>query len=234
MQGHDPRVAQQDVVHVPVVVRVPHLVDQGVVAQDPGVPLEQPVVVAAEVGGPQPEVRHVAGIVVQVDRVAPLQLLQQPRRVVRDPGRQRRQGREEGDPAPRSASALERTGVRRLGGVLAGSARPGPVGRLLPGEAPGLDHGPLAELTRPARVVEQPDQLGRQLAGIGDVEQQPRVADDLDLRRVVAGDHRRPAVHRLEDRAARTLRTIDGKTNAAHADTETRNALSESQSVITN
>ena len=51
VQGHDPRVAQQGVVHVAVVVRVPHLVDQGVVAQDPGVPLEQPVVVAAELGG---------------------------------------------------------------------------------------------------------------------------------------------------------------------------------------
>ena len=42
-------------------------------------------------------------------------------------------------------------------------------------------------------------QAGGQLAGVGGVEQQARVADDLDLRRVVAGDHRRPAVHRLED-----------------------------------
>ena len=88
---------------------------------------------------------------------------------------------------------------RRFGDVRSGQDLQGLIGRLLPAEAPGLDHGPLAELPRPARVVEHPDQLGRQLAGIGDVEQQSRVADDLDLRRVVAGDHRRPAVHGLED-----------------------------------
>ena len=88
---------------------------------------------------------------------------------------------------------------RWFGDMRLGQDVQGLVSRLLPAEALGLDHGPLAELPRLARVVEHPDQLGRQLAGIGDVGQQSGVADDLDLRRVVAGDHRRPTMHGLED-----------------------------------
>lgn len=76
---HDAWVAQQGLENVPVIVGIPHLVYHRMVAQHPGVPLEQPVIVAAKLVGIEPEMRQVISIVVEVDRVPPDQFVQQPR-----------------------------------------------------------------------------------------------------------------------------------------------------------
>ncbi len=76
MQRDHPRVSKHDVVEKPVVPqRVAHLVDDGVVVQDVPVPLEEAGVERGEIERVEAQVGQVAGVVVEVDRVGPLQLL---------------------------------------------------------------------------------------------------------------------------------------------------------------
>ncbi len=130
------------------------------------------------------------------------QLADQPRRVVGDPRRLGRIGREDGDlwfvgainsGPPIAWSCIGLDGLDRTRG---GNLPPKSASLLGPPAAKVLDE------VRPAQ--DACDFLGDGSHVMG-VDEEPRVSHEFRLRRVIARDHGRPAVHRFEQRQAQAF-----------------------------
>ena len=70
---------------------------------------------------------------------------------------------------------------------------------------PAWIRGATAEVGRAIGIGEQGGELCPQVVGTVGIGEKSRVADDLDLRRVIPRDHGGPAVHRFEHGQAEPL-----------------------------